>query len=313
MKNVLFVMEQSFSKKMYGKIKACLTVLKKNSFFSKLDSWAAENGVYYPIKIILRHRIAKYYHKNNIPYVAESQEYFASNADRVNNIVAWLGDDESKRCYLNIIEFRKNCDTANFPYHGRKTQYFHISCFPVSDEEVFVDCGAFTGDTVRNFLKKTKNKFKKIIAFEPEDANFNSLRKRTSKLNNVTLVKAGVWDTDTTLFFESQSGSVSKITDGSPREETLISVPVKVIGNVAECNDATLIKMDIEGAEYNAMIGAEKTIVRNKPKLAICIYHSNEDMLRIAEWIHEKVPEYRLYVRHHDLYSAWETVLYAVA
>jgi hypothetical protein len=76
--------------------------------------------------------------------------------------------------------------------------------------------------------------------------------------------------------------------------------------------------MDIEGAEFNALIGAKETILRDKPKLAICIYHSNEDMLRIAEWIHVLVPEYKLYVRHHGaknyvhpVMGPAETVLYA--
>jgi len=71
----------------------------------------------------------------------------------------------------------------------------------------------------------------------------------------------------------------------------------------------TLIKMDIEGAELSALHGAKKTILRDKPKLAICLYHSDEDMIRIAEYVHEIVPEYKLYVRHHWINGA-ETVLY---
>jgi exopolysaccharide biosynthesis predicted pyruvyltransferase EpsI len=69
--------------------------------------------------------------------------------------------------------------------------------------------------------------------------------------------------------------------------------------------------MDIEGAELWALIGAENTIIRNKPKLAICIYHSDEDMLRLAQWIHEKVPEYKLFVRQNANYFWATTVLYA--
>ena len=78
-----------------------------------------------------------------------------------------------------------------------------------------------------------------------------------------------------------------------------------------EAQAATFIKMDIEGAEMNALRGARTIIQKNKPKLAICIYHSDEDMLRLAEWIHETVPEYKLYVRQHSN-CICETVLYAV-
>lgn len=69
--------------------------------------------------------------------------------------------------------------------------------------------------------------------------------------------------------------------------------------------------MDIEGSELPALEGAKQTILRNKPKLAISIYHSDEDMLRIVEYIHELVPEYKLYIRAHTMGIA-ETVLYAV-
>ncbi|WP_442857226.1 FkbM family methyltransferase [Butyrivibrio sp. INlla18] len=73
--------------------------------------------------------------------------------------------------------------------------------------------------------------------------------------------------------------------------------------------DATFIKMDIEGAEKNAILGAAHIIKKNKPKLVICIYHSDGDMMNIQLVIHEMVPEYKLYVRHHSN-SYPETVLY---
>jgi hypothetical protein len=92
----------------------------------------------------------------------------------------------------------------------------------------------------------------------------------------------------------------------------VISIQVKTIDNL-NLEKVTFIKMDVEGAELNALKGAEKTILKDKPKLAICIYHSNEDMVCIAEYIHNLAPEYKLYVRQHFLFpSAAETVLYAI-
>jgi hypothetical protein len=76
------------------------------------------------------------------------------------------------------------------------------------------------------------------------------------------------------------------------------------------CPDATFIKMDIEGSEMDALYGAKETIIRNKPKLAICIYHKPEHLYQIPLLIHEWVPEYKLYIRHHSHYDS-ETVLYA--
>ena len=80
---------------------------------------------------------------------------------------------------------------------------------------------------------------------------------------------------------------------------------------IAEGDKVTFIKMDVEGAELESLKGAEKTIRRDKPKLAICIYHKPEDMWTIPLYIKELVPEYKLYIRHHSS-GVCETVLYAV-
>lgn len=88
-------------------------------------------------------------------------------------------------------------------------------------------------------------------------------------------------------------------------------ISVVSIDGCDECSEATFIKMDLEGAEQKALKGAEETIKRNKPKLAICIYHSDEDMIEIIDYLHNLVPEYKLYVRHHST-AAIETVVYAI-
>ncbi len=85
----------------------------------------------------------------------------------------------------------------------------------------------------------------------------------------------------------------------------------RAIDNVEECRDATFIKMDIEGSEYEALIGAQNTIKKNRPKLAICIYHSDEDMLRLIELIANWDLGYKFYIRHHAQKIS-ETVLYAI-
>lgn len=73
----------------------------------------------------------------------------------------------------------------------------------------------------------------------------------------------------------------------------------------------TFIKMDIEGAEYNALLGCKKIIREQKPKLAICIYHKPEDIIEIPELILSINKEYQFYIRHYS--TTWaETILYAL-
>lgn len=194
-------------------------------------------------------------------------------------------------------------------------QYFAKDIIQIDNEEVFVDCGAYIGDTIQQFIdiaKRKRKKFKKIIAFEPDVQNMKLLKKFFGKRRNIILIPKGLSDKAKILFFKEDNsgrGAISKIVKDEKEATTKISVVN--MDTVTECEDATWIKMDIEGAEWEALHGAENIIRRNHPKLTICIYHSNEDILRIAEYVHELVPQYRLYIRHHSR-GANETVLYAV-
>ena len=86
----------------------------------------------------------------------------------------------------------------------------------------------------------------------------------------------------------------------------------QVFGQPGGGYDAGFIKMDIEGAERNALIGAKNTIIKNKPVLTVCIYHKPEDFFDIPLLIEETVPgEYEYYVRQYR-YGQSETVLYAM-
>jgi hypothetical protein len=133
------------------------------------------------------------------------------------------------------------------------------------------------------------------------------VNKALTKLGGTAAVEwipCALYKEETTLKFVDTANGASKI-----GEEGTISVKTDTIDS--RCPDATFIKMDIEGAEIDALYGAKNTIINNKPKLAICIYHSNEHFYEIPLLIHNWVPEYRIYVRHHS-YTAADTVMYAV-
>jgi FkbM family methyltransferase len=175
---------------------------------------------------------------------------------------------------------------------------------------VLIDCGAYNGDTIQEFLSMNIG-YEKIVAFEPEYENYKTLEKRYNEYGDkFTLINAGAYNKDGTLYFSGTDvfGRVYETPKGIDGE---ISIKVRSIDGLHLHEKVTFIKMDIEGSELNALIGARETILRYKPKLAISIYHSNEDMLRLTEYIHELVPEYKLYVRHHGYYHVYDTILYA--
>ena len=231
--------------------------------------------------------------------------FYAQNAERVDTVANMLADEKSKNTYLGIIKFRQTHSKKDFPsQYYEKTQYF-IEEMKLSKDEVFIDCGAYIGDTIDEFLKHCPE-YKQIVAFEPELRNFKKISKKHNN-SKITLINAGAYDKDGIVDFKGVGGTGTIIAGGG-----VMSIQVKTIDNL-NLEKVTFIKMDIEGAEMNALKGAEKTILRDKPKLAICIYHSEEDMICIAEYIHNLVPEYKLYVRQHNSYPIiYETVLYAI-
>jgi FkbM family methyltransferase len=200
--------------------------------------------------------------------------------------------------------------------------YFEESIIGHAEDEIFLDCGVLNGETILDFAKYTK--FKKVFAFEPDPGSFAKSKQNLEKvgIDNVELVPKGVWSSETELIFNigiSGSSGVKDVSDSvSEYAKTLpssapatASVLVTTIDSVVGDERVTLIKMDVEGAEVEALKGAAQTIKQNKPRLAICIYHLPEDIIEIPQYISSLVPEYKFYIRHYTL-GIWDSVLYAV-
>ncbi len=198
-------------------------------------------------------------------------------------------------------------------YIESKEQYFDENIIKLSHDEIFVDGGCFDFATSNLLVKKMKEEnksIKKIYAFEPDNINYNKCAKKIGEMNlsNVELTDAGLWNENTYLEFVMEGSAGSKII----QSEIPGANKVKVVALDSIIDEPiTFIKFDIEGAEFNALKGAEKLISAYKPKLAICVYHKNEDMWEIPYYIKQLVPEYKLYIRHYSNCSL-ETVLYAV-
>lgn len=187
-------------------------------------------------------------------------------------------------------------------------QYFGPDFIRYEEEEIFVDAGCYDLRSSLDLRKKC-GKLRKVYAFEPDPKNYKRCLKNKEKYHfpEAEILPYGAWSVTKTLYFQSDARCSSHVDDGGNT-----SVPVKRIDEVVKDDEkVTFIKMDIEGSELEALKGAKRTIQRDKPKLAICIYHKPEDMTEIPLYIRSLVPEYKFYVRHH---SNWwtDTVLYTV-
>ena len=194
----------------------------------------------------------------------------------------------------------------DFPEYSKDDQYFPKDIIRLEDDEIFVDCGAYIGDTIEKFLVETNNKYKRIIGFEPDNKNFNIMKESLKDIENKFLYNSGVYSSNTKLNFNEDKGDCSNF---SELGDSVINV--MKLDDIEECREATFIKMDIEGSELEALKGAENIIKTNKPKLAICIYHSDNDFVDIINYIHKLVPEYKIFIRQHAPFEL-ETVMYAI-
>jgi FkbM family methyltransferase len=188
-------------------------------------------------------------------------------------------------------------------------QYFCYPFFSPIDNEIYLDIGCFNGNSIADYIKSSHGRYKKILGFEPDTFNLKMTADMVNdkKFKNVEIIPKGAWSSTTELYF-TNAGSASRIVNNGGT-----TVPVTKIDDVLSGYeyDNILIKMDIEGAELDALKGAECVIRNNKPRLAICIYHKPEDIIDIPVFLSGLVPEYRFFIRHNNLYSMTETVLFA--
>lgn len=199
-------------------------------------------------------------------------------------------------------------------YNIDETQYFDREIIHLSDHEIFVDAGAYDGETAVNFARfcqECGKDYSKIVCFEPSAAISEKCREtfRRSQLHDTRIIEACVYREDCELRFDNanaESGSAAIAMDGGDS-----TVQAIAIDTCQDCKNATFIKMDIEGSELDGLIGAKETITRNKPKLAICLYHKTEDVIKIPMYIQSLRNDYTFHIRKYTPHHS-EIVLYAV-
>lgn len=177
----------------------------------------------------------------------------------------------------------------------------------LSRNDVVLDGGAYIGDSILEMKKYLGVLPDKVYAFEPDRDNAEKIGLHFSdgELEQICVVAAGLYSRDDIVHFSATGTLGSEISEGA--ENTIIT---QAIDLHSEYDDATIIKMDIEGSEYEALRGSINLLRKNKPALAICIYHKNEDLITIYEFL--KQFGYHFYLRQHSA-SVEETVLYAIS
>lgn len=256
-----------------------------------------------------------------LPDVFASREYEGaaeaitdpSNRKRIEAVYARLADEESRRVFASKLAYYIGLDKSWLEeIRTRDTIYFDRSVYALGQEETVVDGGAYVGDTLSAFLLATGGKFREYVAFEPDPANFEKLDGLAARDRpRIRAIRAGLSSQTGMLRFMATSGQDARmLEDAEPGGEP---VPVVSLDEFSTgCLVPTLIKMDIEGAEGDAIRGAAGIIASCKPRIAVSVYHRPSDHWEIPFQITEICGDYRLYFRHYTR-EIDDTVCYALA
>ncbi len=232
-------------------------------------------------------------------------DYCMENADKIQKVYALLADEKSRQTYADVINFKIS---GKIGYLNSCTSPESEVCgelIKLSQTEVYLDLGAYNGDTVQKFIKACSNNFRSIYAFEPSEKNFRRLRENTDASDGrIRLFNGAVWSKNGFLPVTNGSGRMVSVTPDGEKTVECFSADDAVPEN------ATLIKLDVEGAEKEAITGAERHI-KNGAKIICALYHRNEDMFEIPLQLLKINPGLKLFIRHQLYIPAWETNLYA--
>ena len=235
-----------------------------------------------------------------------TREFIEAHDEEFDKAYSLLADDESRENYINILNFKVSGKIEYLFKAEKEKDFVYKEILKVGGDEIFVDLGAYDGDTIREFCEACGGKYKKIYAFEADEKNFKKLSLKTEGLENLSLHNLAAWDKKETLVFEKRMGRNSKLSPWGIAKVNADSVDNVVNGEV------TILKMDIEGSEEKALDGARETIVKYNPKMYVCAYHRNSDMFLLPLKIYSMCSDYRFYFYHHRYIPAWESIFYGV-
>ncbi|MDR3091810.1 MAG: FkbM family methyltransferase [Clostridiales bacterium] len=241
--------------------------------------------------------------------------YLKARAAELAALYDELADYRSKAT-LKLILGHWMTMRPDMRYYGREwvyKHYFDLDLIPSGDNEVFVDCGAFIGDTLEEFISEYGTGYKSIYSFELSPSTFEIMKKTAEKYPRVYPINAGVSNENKEILFRDLSGqgaaSGSRLAGGQGNAKSRV---VRIDDEIKE--DVTFIKMDVEGAEIDALLGAKEQILRNRPKLAISLYHNISDLIEIPRLIRSFDKSYVFYMRQNPANVGFpsEYVLFAL-
>lgn len=243
-------------------------------------------------------------------YAVDLPHLVFQESDEVRKGLHIWADSASRREYLAQLRWRLTMDFDCLPGPVGHPIYFPKDLCALRTDEVFVDCGAYDGDTIRLFLAQSQSAFDRLIAFEPDAANFKILENSIVGLSpdlrqRIQLRHAATSSENGRVRISEGNGAASCIGSGE------CEVDAVALDTELSVFHATYLKMDIEGAEAASLNGGAELIRLQAPVLAISAYHRQDDIWNLPLLIQSINPDYSFFLRPH-LLEGFDLVCYAI-
>jgi FkbM family methyltransferase len=243
-------------------------------------------------------------------YWQASRRLIADSADKIAAFNAMLADECSRAILAALARYRISGRPEDHPEVDRERQYFPAD-LPIDRPTIsVVDCGAFPGDML-GAVAAAGYELVNWYAFEPDPANFQHLREvaaRTGGFASASLIPCGVGDKSGFVRFSGGAADASRAVEGADCPDGAL-VPIVRVGDIVHAERIDLVKLDVEGFEAQAIDGMVELLARNRPRLAVAIYHRPADLWELAFKIDALFPGARYAIRQHG-YNGYDTVLY---
>lgn len=232
-----------------------------------------------------------------------TEDYLLKNRADFEAVYSLLADDISRKTFENTILYKLS-GKVNYLFECETTPDEPYKNFlKLSDDERFLDLGAYNGDTVADFISRV-NSYEKITAVEADFKNFKKLQQNVQNFKNVDCINICISNYVGKALFGMRGGRNSGAFMGEEQAE------FTTVDNLLSGGAVSFIKMDIEGEEKNALQGAKNTIITYKPKMLVSCYHRTEDLITLPQEVLKIRDDYKLYMRHFSSLPAWDTNYY---
>lgn len=263
-------------------------------------------------------------------YLQDEPHHVLEQAGDVRRGLDLWEDDASRAAYLANVRFRLDGDFDALPHPVGHAQYFPDDLYEWRGGEWIADVGAYDGDSIRDLVRLHGDAFAHVLALEPDAANFAKLQASVASLPEPIRAKIdcrrlAAASQPGTLRFDASGTAASAVSlpagrsghaesagpPDLPGSNGAVEVPADTLDRLLDGRRPTFIKLDIEGAEPDALDGARGTIEREAPVIAVCVYHRQDHLWRIPLTLKRWRDDYAFFLRPHNE-EGWDLVCYAV-